>query len=280
MTKKIKLISTKSVIPISVTGNYCELSCKHCNKKYLKAMAHIDDKNLNNITKDKNTALISGGSLRNGSVPFYNQYKKILELKRKNILLNAHTGYIPAEQFEKTLIFDSISLDISGNEKILKEIYNVDIDLNKLQENIILYNNFLKRYNDKKPIIVPHITIGIYYGKNSWEEDAIDFLSKISPRKLVLNVLIPTKNTIFENLKNVEIDRIIEILNYAREKLKQAAIYLGCMRPFGKAREKIDFALFENKIDAIVNPSKKLIEFTNKNYPDIIEKLYGCCSLL
>lgn len=284
MNKKIKLISTNSVISISVTGNCCELSCKHCNKKYLKAMTYIENKDLNILIKDKNTALISGGSLKNTSIPFYEKYEKIIELKRKNILLNAHTGYIPNEQFEKTLIFDAISMDIVGNDKILKEIYNADISLGKLQENILIYCDYLKKHNDKKPLIVPHITIGIYYGKNSWEEDAIDFLSKISPQKLVLNVIIPTKNTIFEKIEKVKIERIIEIFKYSKKILPETLIYLGCMRPFGDYREKLDYILVENGIDAIVNPSKRFlrkINLLNQSISsDCFEIQNGCCALI
>jgi len=279
MDKKIKLISTKSVVSLSVTGSYCELSCKHCNKKYLNSMIDIKDENLNDFFKEKNTALISGGSLKNGSVPFYLEYEKVKKLKEKGISINAHTGYIPSEQFSKTLIFDAISIDIVGSNKILKEIYNLNVDLKELQENLLNYNDFLQKIEEKKPIIVPHITIGIYYGKDSYEEQAIDFIAKINPEKLVLNVLIPTKNTFFEKIKEIEINRILEVYSYAKNKLGINKIYLGCMRPFGKFREKLDFALLENGINGIVNPSKKLFCFLEKNQENFI-KLNGCCSLL
>lgn len=241
-------------------------------------MIDIKDKNLENKLKNKNTALISGGSLQNGSVPFYNEYEKILKIKEKNILLNAHTGYIPPEHFEKTLIFDTISLDISGSDKIIKQIYNLNLDLGKLQENILAYNDFLLKISGRKPKIVPHITIGIYYGENSSEEEAIDFISKISTDKLVFNILIPTKNTEFENIKKIEIKRVLELIKYSKEKLKNRLIYIGCMRPFGKYREDLDFALLENDVDAIVNPSTKFLKFAEDNLKDCI-KLNGCCSI-
>jgi len=279
MEKKIKLISTKSVVSVSVTGSYCELSCKHCNKKYLDSMIDIKDENLTKFFKTKDTALISGGSLKNGSVPFYLEYERIKKLKEKNLYLNAHTGYIPSKQFEKTLIFDTISLDIVGSDKILKQVYNLKVDLKELQENILIYNEFLQKIKVKKPDITPHITIGIYYGKDSYEEDAIDFISKISPEKLVLNVLIPTKNTYFEKIKEIEIRRILEVYDYAKKKLEKSSIYLGCMRPFGKNREELDFAIFEKGIDAIVNPSSKLVGLLEKN-PENFIKLNGCCALL
>ncbi|MFN3412185.1 MAG: hypothetical protein ACK4YF_08505 [Exilispira sp.] len=290
MDKKFKIISTQSVASISVTGNFCELSCKHCNKKYLKSMIDIKDKEFLNYFKDKNTALISGGSLKNGSVPFYNHLDLIKKIKENNILLNGHTGYIPEDKFDQTFIFNSLSIDICGSDKILKEIYNLNLSLKEYQENILKLNEFLINsqknvYFDKieyfnKPAIVPHITIGIYYGKYSFEEEAIDFLKKIKPGKLVLNVLIPTKNTAFEKISEIDIKRVLQVFNYAKNQLPDSLIYLGCMRPFGLFREELDFLLFEKKIDGIVNPSKKFMKFLESKITDNYIQLKGCCSLL
>lgn len=281
MNKKIKFISTNSVIPISLTGNYCELSCKHCDKKYLNSMKNIDDLILGSekIKKDKDFALISGGSLKNGSVPFYKQFSKILQLKNSGYHLNAHTGYIPEKYFEKTLIFDSISIDIVGNDKILKEIYNIEKSKKYFYENILKLAEYLSKIDKDKPKIVPHITIGIFYGENSNEEESIDFIKSLPIDKLVLNIIIPTKNTSFETINNVPYRRVIEIYEYARKNLQDALIYLGCMRPFGEYRDILDATLISEGIDGIVNPSKKTIR-QFEELDRIIENINGCCALL
>lgn len=178
MDKKLKIISTHSVASVSVTGNFCELSCKHCNKKYLKSMIDIKDKEILNYFKNKNTALISGGSLKNGSVPFYHQLEIIKKLKDNNILLNGHTGYIPEDKFDQTFIFDSLSLDICGSDKILKEIYNLNISLKEYQENILKFNDYLNSQQNiyfNKPLIVHILQLGSIMGNTLLKKKQLIF---------------------------------------------------------------------------------------------------------
>jgi len=288
MEKMVKIISTNSVIPISVTGNYCELSCKHCNKRYLNSMFNIDDEEIIKIIKDtkRKYLLISGGTLKNGSVPIFTKLDKIKIIKENDVILNAHTGYIPEEYFLDIFLFDSISIDIVGSDRIIKEIYNLNLDLEYFYTNLIKLKEYIENYNcinnneKNKPLIIPHITIGLYYGSSSFEEKAIDFVSKLSTEKLVLNILIPTKNTYFQNIENISIDRIVEIYYYARAKLPNTIIYLGCMRPFGEYRDKVDTKLLEIGIDGLVNPSKNLLrKIEDSNYFSF-EKKDGCCALI
>ncbi len=280
MEKKTKIISTNSVLTVSVTGSFCELSCKHCNKKYLKSMVDIDDKLLlEKINNNRiNHILISGGTLKTGSVPFYKKINRINEIKDSSKKINVHTGIIPEDYFLNTLIFDTISIDVIGSEKILNEVYNLNLKLDLFYNNILKYKEFLDNIDPKKPEIVPHITIGIYYGLNSFEEMAIDFLTQINPKKLVLNVLIPTKGTPFEKIKEISVDRIMEIFKYAKIKLPKSLIYLGCMRPFGESRDKIDFKFLDSGIDAIVNPSRNFLRRVEDSKQII--KVEGCCSLI
>lgn len=296
MNKNFKLIYTDPVLSVSTTKDYCELNCKHCNKKYLKSMYDIDDERLIETlkVKKKSTVLISGGSLKDGSVPFYKQMKNIEKIKNNGYLLNVHTGFLPTQHFHYLTFFDSISIDIVGDQKILKEVYNLDVNISNLKDNILKIDEFLNNAKSKNPLlgdkipkIVPHITIGILNGMDSYEEKAIDFISKLNIDKVVFNFLIPTKGTFYAKAKNVEIKRLSEIINYARSTLPGKKIYIGCMRPFGKSRVELDFACFDLSVDAIVNPSKDFVVQIKKLYQgdfskddNFIESKEGCCSLI
>jgi uncharacterized radical SAM superfamily protein len=296
MNKNFKLIYTDPVLSVSTTKDYCELNCKHCNKKYLKSMYDIDDERLIETlkVKKKSTVLISGGSLKDGSVPFYKQMKNIEKIKNNGYLLNVHTGFLPTQHFHYLTFFDSISIDIVGDQIILKEVYNLDVDISNLKDNILKIDEFLNNAKSKNPLlsdkipkIVPHITIGILNGMESYEEKAIDFISKLNIDKVVFNFLIPTKGTFYAKAKNVEIKRLSEIINYARSTLPGKKIYIGCMRPFGKSRVELDFACFDLSVDAIVNPSKDFVVQIKKLYQgdfskadNFIESKEGCCSLI
>ena len=72
---------------ISITGSECALDCEHCNKKYLKGMKPIiSTKELERFLFDLSKksgvgALISGGSMGDGSVPLLNFLDTIKKVK-------------------------------------------------------------------------------------------------------------------------------------------------------------------------------------------------------
>ena len=72
-------------LPISITGNACALDCDHCDTKILDPMIPLDMKDGLFVMCKKMAAqgtesvLISGGSMKNGQVPFM---KHIDDVKR------------------------------------------------------------------------------------------------------------------------------------------------------------------------------------------------------
>ncbi len=272
---------------ISITGKTCYLNCSHCNGHYLEHMIQVNSPDMlkrvcMQLHEDKATgALISGGCDEKGQVMLDQYLKVIKEIKDKtNLILNIHTGIISetnALKLAKTGV-DVVSFDIIGHEDTIKKVYGLDHKPEDyLQSLRALKDNGLKT-------IIPHICIGLHFGKIKGEYEAIQLASVIDPIAIVIIVLIPTKDTKMANIIPPRIYEIINIIQYIKSKLKYARIYLGCMRPkdmrFRDYNMELERKVIEEGINGIVLPSKttnQWLKTQNKRFR-IIEHRH-CCAI-
>ena len=276
-------IPTMRFPAISITGSECALKCEHCNKKYLKGMKQIQDikeleRFLIQLSKKNGVgALISGGSTVDGSVPLLKFLDTIKKVKREtDLIINTHTGLLN-EETAKNLAdadVDIVSFDINMDEEVVRNIYHLDIELVEYKRAIDL----LKKY---KLNIVPHICIGLHYGKLKKELESIKFIeeSKINPSLIVVIVLIPPKDSKikFELPKPEDIAKVIAVIRVAFPKTE---ISLGCMRPRGKIKTEIEKAAIKAGITRIEIPSKETLTWL-KNYNSKIQFKFfsACCAI-
>ncbi len=264
---------------ISITGNKCALHCEHCNERYLKGMKPI----LNNLDLElflmnhyENGgvgALISGGCEPDGSVPlmgFLNTIKKVKS--QTNLIINTHTGLLHEATAKKLAEagVDIVSFDINLDEEIIREIYHLNKNLMDYKKAI----NLLKRY---KLNIVPHICIGLYYGKLHKELESIKFIvdSKINPPLIVLIALIPPKNSIkFKTPMAIDIAKVAAIIRFL---FPHTEISLGCMRPRGSIKIELEKYAIKAGITRIEIPSKQTIKWLKKDNPQIKLKYFSAC---
>ena len=186
---------TKRFPAISITGGECSLHCEHCNEKYLKGMKPIlTNKELENFlmqhSKEKGIGiLLSGGCDPNGAVPLIKFLDTIKRVKKKtNLIINTHTGLLDEETAKKLAEakVDIVSFDINLDKEIIRNIYHLNKNINDYKHAVEL----LKKYQLN---IVPHICIGLYYGKLHKELDSLKFIKQIgiNPTLIVLIALIP-----------------------------------------------------------------------------------------
>ncbi len=271
---------TKRFPAISITGSECALECEHCNKKYLKGMKQVvDNRNLEQILifLSKNNgvgALISGGSRYDGSVPILNFLDTIKKVKKEtNLIINTHTGLLDQETAKKLADanVDIVSFDVNMDEEVIRNIYHLDIELSEYSRAIDL----LKKY---KLNIVPHICVGLHYGKLKKELDSIKFIkeTEINPSLIVVIVLIPPKNSKikFDTPKPEDIAKIIALLRFIFPKTE---ISLGCMRPRGNIKNKVEKYAIKAGITRIEIPSKASLQWLKNNNPEIQFKFFSAC---
>jgi len=265
---------------ISITGDYCALECEHCNKKYLKGMNKILNKDnlesflLTHFEKGGVGALISGGCEPDGSIPLLKFLDSIRLIKEKtNLIINTHAGLLNEETAKKLaeVGVDIVSFDVTMDEEVIKKIYHLGKDPEDYKKSI----EYLKKYNLN---IVPHICIGLFYGKIHKELEAIKFLkeSGINPSLIVLIVLIPPKdsNTKFTRLNPIDMAKVIAIIRFVFPKTE---ISLGCMRPRGKAKVQIEKSAIRAGITRIEIPSIETLKWLKQKNPGIKFKFFSAC---
>jgi uncharacterized radical SAM superfamily protein len=122
------------------------------------------------------------------------------------------------------------------------------------------------------------MTIGLNKGELAGEYDSIDLLALNPPEALVFNVLIPTKETDYERVEPPKISDVIDVISYAKERLPNTKIYIGCMRPGGSYRNELDDRCIDLGVDRIVMPAKAAKEKAGQMDLAIEEK-WECCIL-
>ncbi len=273
-------IPTKKFPAISITGSECALNCEHCNKKYLKGMKQIQENGdlerfLINLSKHEGVgALISGGSMSDGSVPLLAYLDTIKKVKEEtNLIINAHTGLLNEETARQLAIanVDIISFDVNMDQEVIRNIYHLNVELEEYRRAISL----LQKYDLN---IVPHICIGLNYGRLNKELDSIKFIRdmKINPSLIVVIVLIPPKNSKikFQIPKPEDVSKVIAILRLAFPKTE---ISLGCMRPRGTIKNEFEKAAIKAGITRIEIPSIDTLKWFKKYNPKIQYKFYSAC---
>ncbi|MFX1425300.1 MAG: radical SAM protein [Promethearchaeota archaeon] len=265
---------------ISITGSNCALECEHCNKKYLKGMKEI----LNNedlelfltdlYKKDGVGALISGGSEMDGSVPLLNFIDAIKKVKKEtDLIINTHTGLLNEETAKKLAEanVDIVSFDINMDEEVVRDIYHLNIDLNEYKNAIDL----LKKYHLN---IVPHICVGLHYGKLNKELESIKFIKENlgTPPLIVVIALIPPKDSKikFDTPQPEVIAKIIAMIRFI---FPLTEISLGCMRPRGNIKVEVEKSALKAGVTRIEIPSKDTLKWLKKQNSGIKFQFYSAC---
>lgn len=264
------IVKPIKTLTVSVTGEYCALQCDHCKGHFLKNMTPINlvDKKLKNHNQYR-SILISGGFTTEGILPLSEStISEIKVLKNLGYRLNFHLGLITEDGLNKISdLPDMISFDLIMDNYVIKEIFHLkDKNNENFKESYILLKNHFK--------VSPHILIGANYGQIEKEYEAIEFLQKHKPEKLIFIIITPLENVPFKNIIPPPINEVEKLWLYAKQKLANTKFYLGCVRPKGKYRYEIDSLAKDLNFDTIVNPHSEVIS------QDSLEIFEECCALL
>ena len=251
---------------ISITGSHCSLNCSHCGGVLLRTMipAQSPNKLVEICSEIKRRGaigcLISGGCLPNGSVPISRFINAIAEVKnRLGLTVVVHTGLIDFETAKrlKRAGVDAVSIDIIGSEETIREIYHLNVSVEKYAES-------LDALNKAEIPFTPHVLIGLHYGKLKGEFEALKIISKYDPSALILIVFFPIKGTEMELIKPPSPKVVIDVLTEARFLMPNVPIALGCARPKGVHRTLTDVLAVEAGVNAIAFPSVEAVDRAKK----------------
>jgi len=279
--KRINFYYTSKYFPsVSITGVYCALNCKHCQKKLLKGLIPATTpKKFIEICKKlmglgAKGILISGGCLMNGNLPIDKFSDAIVEVKKKtNLILIAHTGLLDFNEAKKLVDagLDGAAVDIVGSSQTTKAIYGIEIS----PENYAYTLKALERA--KIPIISPHVCVGLHFGELKGELESLRIISRVKPTTIVIIALMPLRDTPLENVKPSPTD-VAKVIAITKLMFPDVPLTLGCARSKGTDRELIDELAIRAGITNIAIPTKRAIE-TALSLKMEIQCYSACCAV-
>ena len=266
---------------ISITGRNCALNCAHCNHKLLDSMipAKTPEALLKIFKKIKEKGgqgcLISGGAKKDGSVPL-GQFIPIIKKAKKEFSLKIviHTGLIDPDLIENLtdIGMDAVMLDIVGSEETIRDVF-------RLNKGKMDYERSLELLHQAKIPTVPHVVVGLHFGKIKGEQYALEIISKYKPAAVVIVALMPLEGTEMEHITPPSPFEIARIVLSARLLMPKTPLILGCARPLGAHKERTDQLSINAGINGIAYPSETSVDYALKRGLNI-DFSPLCCSLM
>ena len=234
-------------LAVSLTGATCELNCAHCGGHYLRSMVPIWRAD----ALGSPSCLISGGCDSRGRVPVTNYLDKVKEM-RPGRIMNWHVGLI--EQAEAEVIapyVDIISFDFVGDGDTIREVYGLECGVKRYASTY----QMLRSYTT----VLPHITVGLRGGRIHGEYEALDTLEELGVEAITFIVFIPTPGTHYAGCQPPPVEEVVELLVEARLRFPKVPIHLGCMRPRGEYRNRLDPLAVRAGVNVIVSPARSAV---------------------
>ena len=266
----------------SITGGACALNCDHCQAKILEPMipatspAELDRKVRDLVLlKDLRGFLLSGGSNRRNEVP-YDRYYPILEkLKRDfpHLRIAVHSALLDERRARlmQDAGVDVAMMDVIGAQETIRDVYHLD-------RTVADFEATLAGLSATSMDVVPHIVIGLHYGRLLGEHNALDIISRHSVAALILVVVTPIYAPADRPFATISTDDVAKVLVAARQRINHAAVQLGCVRPAGRHKLITDAYAVMAGFDGIAYPAEGIVALA-RALGRPVEQEHACCSI-
>ena len=266
----------------SITAGACALQCDHCQAKILEPMipatspAELDRKVRDLVMlQDLRGFLLSGGSNRRNEVPYERYYPVIERLKRDfpYLKIALHSALLDETRAKRMAAagVDVAMTDIIGAQETISEVYHLD-------RPVADFERTLAALCATNMQVVPHIVIGLHYGRLLGEEAALDIVARHPVDALVLVVVMPFYAPANKPFATVSPGDIAKVFVAARERIAHAPVQLGCARPAGRHKLMTDAYAVMAGFDGIAFPAEGLVELA-RAIGRPVEQHHACCSV-
>ncbi len=279
-TREWKPGNPRRFIPISVTGGACALQCDHCQAKVLKGMVSVRaEENLYELARRLHAEgtdgiLVSGGSTRNGGVPLLFHLDHVARIREElGMKVVVHSGVVspPIAEGLARVGVDGVMLDVIGADDTIRDVYHLDLTTADFERSLSLLAERGLR-------IIPHIVLGMHYGRFLGEYDALDMVSRYPVSTLIVVVLVPLVGTPMEHIAPPPVAECSAFFEAARDAMPTTKVNLGCGRPMGAMKVALDTAAIDHGLNGIAYPAEGAIDYAVSR--GLEPKLYEyCCSL-
>lgn len=272
--------SPRRFLPVSVTGSACALLCDHCQAKVLDGMMSVragqDLFSLAARLREQGSEglLVSGGSTRQGGVPLRAHLGQIGRIREElGMKVVVHSGLVSPELAAGLAAsgVDGVMLDVIGADETLRDVCHLDVTVADVDRSLQLLSERGLR-------IIPHIVLGLHYGRFLGEHRALEMVTRYPVSTLVLVVLVPLVGTPMALVAPPPADQVAEFFATARLAAPSTTINLGCARPLGALKRELDQAAIDLGLNGIAFPAEGTIEYARSR--GLTPRLFEyCCSL-
>ncbi len=264
---------------ISLTGQACALRCEHCQGQLLESMYPAPTPQALRDLADELVArgcqgvLLSGGADHEGHVPLDGHLEAIAYLKSRGLKVIVHTGLVDNATARglKTAGVDQVLADVIGDEETIRQVYHLD---KKPQD----YAATLAVLKEVGLAIAPHIVVGLHFGQIRGELAALEMITTAEPEAIILVVLNPLPGTPMARFPAPSAEAVGRLAAVARILNPERPISLGCARPPGPAKGRMEHLAIAAGINALAYPSEMSIAYA-RSLALRIEWAEMCCSL-
>lgn len=279
-TREWKPANPNRFLPISVTGSACALSCDHCQTKVLHGMAGIPSgQSLFDVASRMKASgsdgiLVSGGSTRAGGVPLTPHLADVPRIRTElDMKVIVHSGVVSPQLAGRLAEagVDGVMLDIIGADETIRDVYHLDLTAADFDRSLaVLADNGLR--------IIPHIVLGLHYGRFLGEYRALDMVADHPVSTLILVVLVPLVGTPMAHLPPPATEDVTSFFETARAAAPAIPVNLGCARPMGQVKVDLDQAAVDLGLNGIAYPADGVIAYAESRGITTHRYEY-CCSL-
>ena len=265
----------------SVTAAGCALMCDHCEAKILEPMIPATSPEMLEqkvralvAAQDLQGFLLSGGSNRRNEIRYERYYPVIERLKRDHprLKIAIHSALLDAPRARAMADagVDTAMMDVIGAQQTISEVYHLERPVEDFEAT-------LEALCATRMEVVPHIVIGLHYGRILGEPAALDIVSRHAVHSLVLVVIMPfyAKPGTFATPDTSDIGRIFL---EARERIPDRQVLLGCARPPGMHRRVTDAYAVMAGLDGIAFPADGALGVAHAIGRPVAQE-HACCSM-
>ena len=272
--------SDRRFVAVSVTGSACALSCDHCQAKVLDGMLSVRaDQDLFALAsqlRDQGSEglLVSGGSTRTGGVPLLRHLRHVRRIREElGMRVIVHSGIVSPSLAEGLAAsgVDGVMLDVIGADETLRDVYHLDLTVADVDRS-------LRLLAEQDLRIIPHVVMGLHYGRFLGERRALEMLLDHPIATLILVALVPLVGTPMEGVAVPEVEEMAAFFAEARLAAPTIPINLGCARPLGEMKRRLDEAAVDLGLNGIAYPAEGVIDYARQR--GLAPRLFEyCCSL-
>ncbi len=266
---------------VSVTGGACKLQCDHCRAKILEPMLPAPTpaalwRVVNEaIERGAHGMLLTGGSNHRDEVEYGAFYPTIRRIKDAfpAFRIAMHTALVTRETAGRIAAsgVDAAMLDIIGAQDTVQQVYH-------LRRPVADFERSLQYLTETRLRVVPHIVVGLHYGRLLGEWAALEIVARHRPAALVLVVVMPFYAPAHRAFAIPPAREVGRVFLAARERLPGLPLLLGCARPPGRVKVEIDAYAVMAGLNGIAHPSDGTVELAVRLGREV-RVSPACCSI-